>query len=59
MLRVSPSSTAKFTVEYLSLPGSHVCGDSVLTIYEENHNERRMSGKPEGHLYVVLGAFSV
>ncbi|KAB0393301.1 hypothetical protein E2I00_002054, partial [Balaenoptera physalus] len=43
VLRVSPSSMAKFTVEYLSLPGSHVCRDSVLTIYEENHNERRMS----------------
>ncbi|XP_067554710.1 ovochymase-1 [Pseudorca crassidens] len=55
VLRVSPSSMAKFTVEYLSLPGSHVCGDSVLTIYEENHNERRMSGELCGRrLYPMI-----
>ena len=46
VLRVSPSSMAKFTVEYLLLPGSHMCQDSALIIYEENHSERRMSGKP-------------
>ncbi|XP_032973550.1 ovochymase-1 [Rhinolophus ferrumequinum] len=44
VLRVSPSSMAKFTVEYLSLPGSHLCQDSFLTICEESHSERRMSG---------------
>ncbi|XP_059791537.1 ovochymase-1 isoform X4 [Balaenoptera ricei] len=55
VLRVSPSSMAKFTVEYLSLPGSHVCRDSVLTIYEENHNERRMSGELCGRrLYPMI-----
>ncbi|XP_043738407.1 ovochymase-1-like [Cervus elaphus] len=45
VLRVSPSSMAKLTVEYLLLPGSHMCQDSALLIYEENHSERRMSGK--------------
>ncbi|KAB0387374.1 hypothetical protein FD755_002330, partial [Muntiacus reevesi] len=45
VLRVSPSSMAKLTVEYLLLPGSHMCQDSALIIYEENHSERRMSGK--------------
>ncbi|XP_040092700.1 ovochymase-1-like [Oryx dammah] len=45
VLRVSPRSMAKFTVEYLLLPGSHMCQDSALIIYEENHSERRMSGK--------------
>ncbi|ELR57200.1 Ovochymase-1, partial [Bos mutus] len=45
VLRVSPSSMAKFTVEYLLLPWSHMCQDSALIIYEENHSERRMSGK--------------
>uniref|UniRef100_A0A8C0I102 Ovochymase 1 n=1 Tax=Balaenoptera musculus TaxID=9771 RepID=A0A8C0I102_BALMU len=55
VLRVSPSSMAKFTVEYLSLPGSHVCRDSVLTIYEENRNERRMSGELCGRrLYPMI-----
>ncbi|KAM5332386.1 LOW QUALITY PROTEIN: ovochymase-1 [Glossophaga mutica] len=46
VLRVSPSSTARFMVEYLSLPGSHMCQDSVLTVYEEGHSARRMSGNP-------------
>ncbi|KAM7244069.1 hypothetical protein CapIbe_004677 [Capra ibex] len=45
VLRVSPRSMAKFTVEYLLLPGSRMCQDSALIIYEENHSERRMSGK--------------
>ncbi|XP_055250819.1 ovochymase-1 [Moschus berezovskii] len=45
VLRVSPSSMAKFTVEYLLLPESHMCQDSALIIYEEYHSERRMSGK--------------
>ncbi|KAB0347206.1 hypothetical protein FD754_012063, partial [Muntiacus muntjak] len=45
VLRVSPSSMAKLTVEYLLLSGSHMCQDSALIIYEENHSERRMSGK--------------
>ncbi|KAM7116516.1 LOW QUALITY PROTEIN: ovochymase-1 [Molossus nigricans] len=35
VLRVSPSSVAKPTVGYLSLPGSHTCRDSVPTICEE------------------------
>ncbi|XP_044797232.2 ovochymase-1 isoform X1 [Bubalus bubalis] len=55
VLRVSPSSMAKFTVEYLLLPGSHMCQDSALIIYEENHSERRMSGKLCGRrLYPVV-----
>ncbi|XP_057560100.1 ovochymase-1 [Hippopotamus amphibius kiboko] len=55
VLRVSPNSMAKFTVEYLSLPGSPMCQDSVLTIYEENHSERRMSGELCGRkLYPMI-----
>nr|CAI9694220.1 unnamed protein product [Rangifer tarandus platyrhynchus] len=55
VLRVSPSSIAKLTVEYLLLPGSHMCQDSALIIYEENHSERRMSGKLCGRrLYPVV-----
>lgn len=50
---------AKFTVQYLSLPGSHMCRDSFLTIYEESHSERRMSGNPYWHLNFVLGAIFV
>ncbi|KAM9230264.1 LOW QUALITY PROTEIN: ovochymase-1 [Dugong dugon] len=42
VLRVSQSSMAKFTVEYLSLPESYIC-DSVLSIYEEYQSETRMS----------------
>ncbi|KAM9673375.1 LOW QUALITY PROTEIN: ovochymase-1 [Trichechus inunguis] len=38
VLRVSQSSMAKFTVEYLSLPESYIC-DSVLSIYEEYQSE--------------------
>uniref|UniRef100_A0ABI7YYK4 Ovochymase 1 n=1 Tax=Felis catus TaxID=9685 RepID=A0ABI7YYK4_FELCA len=45
VLRISPSSMAKMTVEYLSLPGSPICPDSVMTIYEESHSKRRVSGK--------------
>ncbi|XP_042637226.1 ovochymase-1 [Orycteropus afer afer] len=55
ILRVSPSSMAKFTVEYLSLPESYMCQDSVLMIYEENQSERRMSGKLCGRrLYPMI-----
>uniref|UniRef100_A0A8C0PX82 Ovochymase 1 n=2 Tax=Canis lupus familiaris TaxID=9615 RepID=A0A8C0PX82_CANLF len=55
VLRVSPSSMAKLTVEYLSLPWSLVCPDSVATIYEESHDERRVSGKLCGRgLYSML-----
>uniref|UniRef100_A0A8C3WS52 Ovochymase 1 n=1 Tax=Catagonus wagneri TaxID=51154 RepID=A0A8C3WS52_9CETA len=55
VLRVSPNSMAKFTVEYLSLPESHMCRDSALTIYEENHSERRMSGELCGRrLYPMI-----
>lgn len=50
---------AKFTVEYLSLPGSRMCLDSVLTIYEESHGEIRMSDNPYWCLNFVLGDFSV
>ncbi|MBZ3874071.1 Ovochymase-1 [Sciurus carolinensis] len=35
---------AKFPVVCLSLLGSHVCRDLVMTIYEESHIERRMAG---------------
>ncbi|XP_027969006.1 ovochymase-1 [Eumetopias jubatus] len=45
VLRVSPNSMAKLTVEYLSMPWSPVCPDSVMTIYEESHDERRVSGE--------------
>nr|XP_011743699.1 ovochymase-1 isoform X2 [Macaca nemestrina] len=48
VLRVSPSSMAKFTVEYLSLLGSPVCQDSVLIIYEERHSKRKMAGGLHG-----------
>uniref|UniRef100_A0A2R8P5F6 Ovochymase 1 n=1 Tax=Callithrix jacchus TaxID=9483 RepID=A0A2R8P5F6_CALJA len=44
VLRVSPSSIAKFTVEYLSLLGSPVCRNSVLIIYEERPRKRKMAG---------------
>nr|KAF6369943.1 ovochymase 1 [Myotis myotis] len=44
VLRASPSSMATFMDEDLSLPEPHLCEDSVLTIYEESHRERRMSG---------------
>uniref|UniRef100_A0A452F1Y9 Ovochymase 1 n=1 Tax=Capra hircus TaxID=9925 RepID=A0A452F1Y9_CAPHI len=55
VLRVSPRSMAKFTVEYLLLPGSRMCQDSALIIYEENRSERRMSGKLCGRrLYPVV-----
>ncbi|ELK25729.1 Endoplasmic reticulum-Golgi intermediate compartment protein 2 [Myotis davidii] len=43
VLRVSPSRMATFTDENLSLPEPHLRRDSVLTIYEESHRERRMS----------------
>uniref|UniRef100_A0A9L0JJV5 Ovochymase 1 n=1 Tax=Equus asinus TaxID=9793 RepID=A0A9L0JJV5_EQUAS len=63
VLRVSPSSMAKFTVEYLSLPGSYMCRDSVLTIYEESHSERRMAGGLCGRRVsfhsLVQGAFGI
>ncbi|CAK7299145.1 OVCH1 [Vulpes lagopus] len=45
VLRVSPSSMAKLTVEYLSLPWSLVCPDSVVAIYEESHDERGVSAE--------------
>ncbi|KAM5251206.1 ovochymase-1, partial [Hipposideros larvatus] len=55
VLRVSPRSMAKLTVEYLSLPGSHMCRNSVLTIYEESHSEKRMSGELCGRrLYPMI-----
>ncbi|XP_020947785.1 ovochymase-1 [Sus scrofa] len=55
VLRVLPNSMAKFTVEYLSLPKSHMCQDSALTIYEENHSERKMSGELCGRrLYPMI-----
>lgn len=50
---------AKFTVEYLSLPGSHMSQDSVLTICEEGHREGRMSGNPSWHLNFGLELSSV
>ncbi|XP_034883715.1 ovochymase-1 [Mirounga leonina] len=55
VLRVSPNSMAKLTVEYLSLPWSPVCPDSVMTIYEESHDERRVSGELCGRgLYPMI-----
>uniref|UniRef100_A0A2R8ZVZ5 Ovochymase 1 n=1 Tax=Pan paniscus TaxID=9597 RepID=A0A2R8ZVZ5_PANPA len=48
VLRVSPSSMAKFTIEYLSLLGSPVCQDSVLIIYEERHSKRKTAGGLHG-----------
>ncbi|KAF0876160.1 OVCH1 protein, partial [Crocuta crocuta] len=55
VLRISPSSMAKMTVEYLSLPGSPLCPDSVMTIYEESHSERRVSGELCGRgLYPMI-----
>ncbi|XP_049482626.1 ovochymase-1 [Panthera uncia] len=55
VLRISPSSMAKMTVEYLSLPGSPMCPDSVMTIYEESHSERRVSGELCGRgLYPMI-----
>ena len=59
VLRVSPSSMAKFTVEYLSLPGSHMSQVSVLTICEEGHREGRMSGNPSWRLNFGLELSSV
>uniref|UniRef100_A0A2K5D864 Ovochymase 1 n=1 Tax=Aotus nancymaae TaxID=37293 RepID=A0A2K5D864_AOTNA len=44
MLQVSPSSIAKFTVEYLSRLGSPVCRNSVLIIFEERPRKRKMAG---------------
>ncbi|XP_042802108.1 ovochymase-1 isoform X2 [Panthera leo] len=55
VLRISPRSMAKMTVEYLSLPGSPMCPDSVMTIYEESHSERRVSGELCGRgLYPMI-----
>nr|XP_021546143.1 ovochymase-1 [Neomonachus schauinslandi] len=55
VLRVSPNSMAKLTVEYLSLPWSPVCPDSVMTLYEESHDERRVSGELCGRgLYPMI-----
>ncbi|XP_047723240.1 ovochymase-1 [Prionailurus viverrinus] len=55
VLRISPSSMAKITVEYLSLPGSPICPDSVMTIYEESHSKRRVSGELCGRgLYPMI-----
>ncbi|XP_058538223.1 ovochymase-1, partial [Neofelis nebulosa] len=55
VLRISPSSMAKMMVEYLSLPGSPMCPDSVMTIYEESHSERRVSGELCGRgLYPMI-----
>ncbi|XP_046922295.1 ovochymase-1 [Lynx rufus] len=55
VLRISPSSMAKMTVEYLSLPGSPICPDSVMTIYEESHSKRRVSGELCGRgLYPMI-----
>lgn len=59
MLRVSPSSTATFTDEYLSRPEPHLCRDLVLTIYEESHQERRMSGNPSWNSNFGLGGGGV
>ncbi|XP_074259111.1 ovochymase-1 isoform X4 [Saimiri boliviensis] len=44
VLRVSPSSIVKFTIEYLSLLGSPVCRNSVLIIYEDRPRKRKMAG---------------
>uniref|UniRef100_A0A2K6H005 Ovochymase 1 n=1 Tax=Propithecus coquereli TaxID=379532 RepID=A0A2K6H005_PROCO len=55
VLRVSRSRMAKFTIEYLSFPGSRVCGTSVLTNYEESHSGRRMTGKLCGRrVYLMI-----
>ncbi|KAL0612114.1 Ovochymase-1 [Plecturocebus cupreus] len=43
VLQVSPSSMAKFTIEYLSLLESPVCQNSVPIIYEETPRKRKMA----------------